>query len=144
MKIQGIAFFALILIASSAYAQIPPAPTQSVPITLTWQDNAGKDPKIANQEDGTRIERRLGTTGTFAVVGQVPRDAVTYTDVIANDPGNQQYCWRVQSFNKTGSSPGYSNVSCATTPPVEAAPPTPSNLITAFQQALKAILDFKP
>jgi len=143
MKIQGLAFLALILIASSVQAQTPP-PTQNVPITLTWTDNAGKDPKVANQEDGTRIERRLGKTGTFAVVGQVPRDAVTYTDVIANDPGLQEYCWRVQAFNKTGSSPGYSNVSCAITAAVEAAPATPTNLIVAFQQALKAILDFKP
>lgn len=71
--------------------------------TLSWQDNS-------NNEDGFKIERALGQTGTFAEVGQVAIDVITFVDTT---PDNQLYCYRVRAFNAAGDS-SYSTVACGT------------------------------
>ncbi|HUP01371.1 MAG TPA: alpha/beta fold hydrolase [Gemmatimonadota bacterium] len=79
-------------------------------IDLSWTDNA-------SDEDGYRIERREGQTGSFVEIATVGPDITTYSD----DGLTQQteYCYRVIAFNTDGNS-AYSNESCATTPSVPA------------------------
>ena len=74
-------------------------------LTLSWVDTS-------SSEDGFRIERRLGTTGTYQQVAQVAANVITYTDV--NVSSSTTYCYRVTAYNAAGSS-GYSNENCATT-----------------------------
>ena len=75
-------------------------------LTLTWVDTS-------NSENGFRIERRMGTSGSYQQYAEVAANAVTYTD--ANVSSATTYCYRVASFNSVGTS-GYSNENCATTP----------------------------
>jgi len=88
----------LFLLASPVFAQ----PTDHV---LTWQQNS-------TNEDGFKIERKLGTGGTYEQVGQVGKDITTFVDTA---PDEQVYFYRVKAFNIAGESP-YSNEDPATGP----------------------------
>ncbi|MGD8496929.1 MAG: S8 family serine peptidase, partial [Gemmatimonadales bacterium] len=79
-------------------------------IDLAWTD-------AASNEDGYRIERRLGQTGNWQQIAETGPDATSYEsrDLVQQT----EYCYRVLAFNEDGTS-AYSNVDCATT---EAAPP---------------------
>jgi hypothetical protein len=74
-------------------------------LTLTWVDTS-------NSEQGFRIERRLGSTGSYQQYAAVAANTQTYSDV--NVSSGTTYCYRVAAFNSAGSS-GYSNENCATT-----------------------------
>jgi subtilisin family serine protease len=74
-------------------------------ITLTWVDNSG-------YEIGVKIERKLGTDGTFAQIGTVPTHVTSYTDLEAG-PGKAYY-YRVRSYNCNVNS-NYSNEASITT-----------------------------
>ena len=74
-------------------------------LTLTWVDNS-------NSENGFRIERRIGTSGSYQQYAQVAANALTYTDT--NVSGATAYCYRMTAFNSVGTS-GFSNEDCATT-----------------------------
>jgi len=78
-------------------------PAKGASFTLTWTDNS-------DNETGFKIERKLGTTGTFAEIGQVGVDINTFVDV---PPDSQEYCYQVRAFNSSGDSP-YSNEACGT------------------------------
>ena len=65
-------------------------------LTLTWNDNS-------DNEAGFNIERKAGQIGTFAAVGQVPADSITFVDNTV--PDDQLYCYRVNAFNASGVSP---------------------------------------
>jgi len=93
-------------------------PTKAASFTLTWTDNS-------DNETGFKIERKLGTTGTFAEVGQVGVDINTFVNV---PPDFQEYCYRVRAFNNAGDSP-YSNEACGTEPAPILIPDAPSGLI---------------
>jgi len=69
--------------------------------TLNWTDNS-------DNEDGFKIERRLGDTGVFAEVGSVGANVATFVDTTSD---TQRYCYRVKAFNVGGDS-GYSNIAC--------------------------------
>lgn len=69
--------------------------------SLTWTDNS-------SNEEGFKVERRLGDTGAWAEVGQVPANATTFSDVTVD---NQRYCYQVKAFNQAGDS-GYTNIAC--------------------------------
>lgn len=71
--------------------------------TLSWTDNS-------DNEDGFRVERKLGQQGTYAEVGTTAPNINTLVDVT---PDQQLYCYRVKSFNAVGDSPP-SNEACAT------------------------------
>jgi len=116
---KTILFLALAVLLTAGIADAQTA-TQAATFNLGWVDNS-------TNEDGFNIERRQGQTGTFAKVGSVLPNMIKYTDTIANDPGNVQYCYRVAAFNSAGQSP-YSNIACATTPVVVIPPGAPSNL----------------
>ena len=91
--------FTLLTVFSS-----PPAIT-AAQLTLSWSDNS-------TNEAGFRIERRTGTTGTYAEIATLGVNAASYTDV--NLANGTSYCYRVRAYNAGGMS-GYSNEQCATT-----------------------------
>ena len=74
-------------------------------LTLSWTD-------ASDNEDGFGIERRTGTSGTFARVASVSPNVSTYTD--PNLASSTTYCYRVNAFNSAGSS-AYTNEICGTT-----------------------------
>jgi len=75
-------------------------------ITLRWNDNS-------TNEDGFRIERRIGTSGTYQELVKITSNIVSYTD--PNLSVATTYCYRVRAFNSRGNS-SYSNENCATIP----------------------------
>jgi len=98
------------------------AQTQTATWALTWQDTN-------TTHQGFNIERRLGQTGTFAKIGTSGPTVKAYNDVIANDPGNTTYCYRVAAYNTAGQSP-YSNIACGTSPVVTVPPVNPPTGVT--------------
>ena len=74
-------------------------------INLSWTDNS-------TNETGFKIERKTGT-GTYAVVGAVNADILTYTDLGLTP--NITYTYRIYSYNAAGNSPTYSNEVTLTT-----------------------------
>ena len=74
-------------------------------LQLAWTDNA-------DNEDGFKIERRTGTTGTYAEVTTVGPDVTSYTDSGLAD--GVTYCYRVRAFNSAGDS-AYTLEGCAAT-----------------------------
>jgi hypothetical protein len=72
-------------------------------LKLFWADNS-------NNERGFRIERKTGTTGTYARIATVRRDVTSFTDSTLKE--GIVYCYRVRSFNAAGSST-YTNDACA-------------------------------
>ncbi len=68
-------------------------------IKLTWQDNS-------STELGYYIERKLGSSGTYAVLDSVGANATTFTDSTGT-PGNK-YFYRVRGYNSVVTS-AYSN-----------------------------------
>jgi titin len=116
--------------ATTADPPAPPAaPTALAAVTvdhqridMSWTDNAVN-------EDGFRVERREGQTGSFAQVGAVGADVTSHVD--AGLSGETEYCYRVVAFNAQGD--GVSNTSCATTgtPPPPPPPPPPGQCTDA-------------
>src|SRR5689334_14694761 len=75
-------------------------------LQLSWLDNS-------SDESGFNIERKTGTTGTYAQIASVGANVTTYTD--SSLTNSTTYCYRVNAFNSAGTSP-YSPEACATTP----------------------------
>jgi PA14 domain len=78
-------------------------------VALSWTDESGN-------ETGFRIERAPdvgGSPGTFAAIGTVGTNAISFVDSTAAD--NTKYWYRVISNNAVGDSPTASNVVSATT-----------------------------
>jgi hypothetical protein len=75
-------------------------------MTLSWTDSS-------DNEDGFRIERRIGTSGTYQQLANVASNTTTYADL--NLSNSTTYCYRILAFNSAANS-AYSNESCATTP----------------------------
>ena len=73
-------------------------------LQLTWTDNS-------NNEDGFKIERKLGTNGTFSQITSVGVNVTTYSDTNLTDGAT--YCYRLAAFNSAGTS-AYSAEGCAT------------------------------
>lgn len=65
-------------------------------LQLAWIDNSAN-------EDGFKIERKVGTTGTFVPIATVGSNVTSYTDPNLSDGTN--YCYRVKAFNSAGDSP---------------------------------------
>jgi hypothetical protein len=70
--------------------------------TLTWIDHA-------QDEDGFRIERKLGPVGPYVEIAVVGSDVTTFVDPAADE--GVINCYRVRAFNWLGNS-GYSNEAC--------------------------------
>jgi hypothetical protein len=73
----------------------------STQIDLNWIDNS--DP--AFNEDGFRIERKTGASGSYSEIATVGQDVTTYSDVLS---GGGTYYYRVRAYNGSGNS-SYSN-----------------------------------
>jgi hypothetical protein len=75
---------------------------------LTWTDNS-------STESGFKIERKTGTTGTFAEIATVSANVVTYTDTEASLAIGSTYCYRVRAYIASPSdNSAYSNEPCVT------------------------------
>ena len=93
--------------------QVPPptAPTlikivgTSNNVLFQWNDNS-------NNEDGFKIERKDGTSGTYTQIGTTGANVNVYAD--SGLQFGKVYCYRVRAYNSAGNS-GYSNEKCATT-----------------------------
>ena len=89
-------------------------------VTLSWQSQAGAGQlqlawtDNANSEDGFKIERKAGTTGTYTQVTTVGPNVTSYTDFGLADGAT--YCYRVRAFNSAGNS-AYTLESCAAARP---------------------------
>jgi len=88
---------------ASASFTVAPAPAQ---LTLTWQDNS-------TNESNFGVERKTGTSGTYAQIALVAANTTSYVD--ASVSHGVTYCYRVDAINSAGVSP-YSNEACATVP----------------------------
>jgi List-Bact-rpt repeat protein len=75
-------------------------------LQLSWVDNS-------TDETGFHVERKTGTTGTYAQIASVGANVTSYTDSTLMDLTT--YCYRVNAFNSYGTSP-YSPEACASTP----------------------------
>ncbi len=71
---------------------------------MTWIDQS-------NNEDGFKIERRIGTSPSFRLLTTVGAGVTSYT--ASGLTAGTIYCYRVRAFNTSGDSP-YSNQACAT------------------------------
>jgi hypothetical protein len=102
------------------------APTQLVAetvsnteIQLSWTDNAAN-------EDGFKIERKIGLDGTYATItttpDPLPANTVSYTDRgLSTDT---KYYYRVMAFNAVNGNSHYSNEASAFTRIVPYSPPS--------------------
>ena len=85
---------------------VSPVASDAAQLTLTWTD-------AANDEDGFKIERDAGPTGTFVQIATVGASVTSYID--SGLASATTYCYRVRAFNFAGDS-AYSNQACGTTP----------------------------
>jgi beta propeller repeat protein len=81
-------------------------------VNLTWADKS-------NNETGFSIERRLGTTGAWSVIGTADPNTPRYTDNTV--AASTLYNYRVQAVSGEATS-DYSNIASVTTPIFVAAP----------------------
>ena len=75
-------------------------------VNLTWSDNSAS-------ESGFEIERKAGSSGTFAQIGTAAANAIAYSDTTCQ--GSTRYYYRVRSYQGTSNS-GYSSEAEALTP----------------------------
>jgi hypothetical protein len=91
-------FVSLLLTALASQA------AQAAQLQLSWTANS-------TDEDGFSVERKTGTTGTFAEIARTGPVTI-YTD--SGLPDGTTYCYQLRAFNTAGYS-GYSNQACGTT-----------------------------
>jgi len=99
----------LLLLAAMTW----PAESIAAQLTISWTDTS-------NNEDGFKIERKQGQTGTFTEIVAVGPNTTFYID--SGLAEGVTYCYQVRAYNISGDSP-YSNEDCGTaltdtTPPV--------------------------
>jgi hypothetical protein len=87
-------------------------------IDLSWTD-------ASNNEDGFKVERKLGTGGTYAIIATLGQNMQSYSNTGLTELTT--YYYRVCAYNSAGNS-GYSNEANATPPDV-----TPPTAPTAVQ-----------
>lgn len=90
----GLALAILLLLGPSAYAE---------GLQLNWADNS-------NNEDGFRVERKTGQTGSYGLLVTLPANSTTYADTTVQ--AGVTYCYHVAAFNSSGQS-DYTNEVCA-------------------------------
>jgi hypothetical protein len=79
--------------------------TSSSQVNLTWKDNS-------RNENGFRLERRLGTAGTWSLVVNTAANAVSYSNTGLT--AGTTYNFRIRSYNGAGVS-SWSNIVSVTT-----------------------------
>jgi trimeric autotransporter adhesin len=88
---------------ASATFTVVAAPAQ---LTLTWQDNS-------TNESNFGVERKMGTSGTYAQIALVSANTTSYADTSVTR--GITYCYRVDATNSAGAS-AYTNEVCGTVP----------------------------
>ena len=90
---------------ATTLANVPAAPsglrvtsTTSSNISLAWTDNSGN-------EQGFRIQRKKGATGTYTEIGTRGANITTYTDNDSALWDGTQYYYKVCAYNSAGNSP---------------------------------------
>jgi hypothetical protein len=99
-------YFTTIITAPSAPTNLTASVISSSQINLSWQDNA-------TNETGYKVERKTGTTGSWAEVTNLSAGSTSYTNTSLTD--GTQYYYRIYAYNNAGGS-GYSNETNAITP----------------------------
>jgi len=101
-------------VAPVAPSNLAATAVSSSQINLTWGDNS-------NNEQGFKIQRKTGTSGTWLQIATVAANVRSYqnTGLLPNTT----YYYRVFAYNTAGDSP-YSNTASAATPDVAPAPPS--------------------
>jgi fibronectin type 3 domain-containing protein len=89
-------------VASASFTIVTPPPQ----LTLTWQDNS-------TNENNFGVERKTGTSGTYAQIALVAANTTSYVDTSVTH--GVTYCYRVDAINSAGAS-AYTNDACATVP----------------------------
>lgn len=102
----------LIAIVIIGFLALASASQAAVTLTLTWQDNS-------DNETGFIVERKVGPATIPTEVTRTGINAVTFVDT--NLVLGTQYCYQIKAFNAAGMS-APSNIACASTPTVPAAP----------------------
>lgn len=90
-------------------------------LDLRWTDNS-------TNEDGFRLERKTGASGTYAAIATVGANLNSYSDTSVS--GNTTYYYRVCAYNDGGDS-AWSNEANVTTPAAPPPPAAPSSLTAA-------------
>ena len=103
----------------TAPTNLTAAPASGTQINLAWMDNS-------TNEDGFKIERKIGAGGTYAQLGVVGTNQTMYFDTSLNP--NTTYFYRIRATNTAGDS-AYSNEVSATTP-VQPLTPTNAHAVT--------------
>jgi len=99
-KLFGATLVATTLFAGGAERSAQP--TRGAQLTLDWVDNAGGTANFL-------VERKTGTTGTYARIATTGIGVTTYTDLAV--VAGTTYCYRVKATNALGES-SYSNEAC--------------------------------
>jgi len=99
-KLFGATLVATTLFAGGAERSAQP--TRGAQLTLDWVDNAGGTANFL-------VERKTGTTGTYARIATTGIGVTTYTDLAV--VAGITYCYRVKASNALGES-SYSNEAC--------------------------------
>jgi hypothetical protein len=97
--------FGALLVATTLFAggaERAAQPTRGAQLTLDWVDNTGGTANFL-------VERKTGTTGTYARIATTGIGVTTYTDVAV--VAGITYCYRVKASNALGES-SYSNEAC--------------------------------
>jgi S-layer homology domain len=87
---------------SVAIASFVAFPASAAQLTLSWVDNSVN-------EAGFKVERKTGTNGTFAPVGDVGANTTSFMDGSLST--GSLYCYRVRAYNAGGDS-APSNEAC--------------------------------
>ncbi|MFZ3136591.1 MAG: fibronectin type III domain-containing protein [Thermodesulfovibrionales bacterium] len=122
-------------VSATTITAIPAAPTNltasvisSTQINLNWTDNA-------INEQGFKIERKIGVGGTYSQIAIVSTNVTTYSDTGLTV--NMTYYYRVRANNTDGDS-GYSNEANATTQQCQPSVRIGSTYYSTLQEAYNA------
>ena len=111
---------AISIIIPNAPGNLQTTAVSSTQINLAWTDNSAN-------EDGFKIERKTGASGTYSQIATVVTNINNYSDTTGLT-ANTAYCYQVRAFNSAWDS-GYSNESCTTTLPTATAPSAPTGVV---------------
>ena len=95
----------LLIVCLSVLAAIAWSGPAEAQLTLQWTDNS-------DNEDGFKIERKVGAGGTFQQIATTGPSAISFADT--GLASGTTYCYRIRAFNTAGDS-SYTNEACGTT-----------------------------
>lgn len=86
----------------NAPTELAASASSDTSVSLSWGDNSVN-------EDGFKVERKLGVTGTYAQIATVAASVTTYSDT--GLAANSYYYYRVRAYNAADGDSDYSNES---------------------------------